>query len=309
MLNLGNFPFGEPVTALSQRDRTPKRVFVHGVYASAVHAKWIDTKSKVVVKALAVASEPHIFWTGESEDVVISRVNIPSALGILVPADKQFNGPSGLALDNEILHPLGVLRQEAWLCDLVPYSCLNPKQNNAILEKYVPWVQKGIVQPVRTMPVPRILTTDKRIDEITQELMESKAECMILLGDQPIKWYLSKFTNKWKTLSDFGEDIDTYGKVHPVTIEGQTINVLPLAHPRQIAKLGTSSQKWYQLHKKWKQLSKYNSGQKNPTAKDLLELGLSHGISAIDEGDLECGTKRLLARLPQLLNNVNDIKQ
>jgi len=35
------FPFGEKVKRLSQVDCTPKDVFVLGVYASAVHAKWV----------------------------------------------------------------------------------------------------------------------------------------------------------------------------------------------------------------------------------------------------------------------------
>jgi hypothetical protein len=35
------FPFGEPLRVVAQQDRTPKKVFVLGVYASAVHAKWV----------------------------------------------------------------------------------------------------------------------------------------------------------------------------------------------------------------------------------------------------------------------------
>lgn len=34
------YPFGETVYPLVQQDRTPKKVFVLGVYASAVHARW-----------------------------------------------------------------------------------------------------------------------------------------------------------------------------------------------------------------------------------------------------------------------------
>lgn len=39
MTQLGTFPFGLPVTKVVEMDRTPKRVFVLGVYASAVHAR------------------------------------------------------------------------------------------------------------------------------------------------------------------------------------------------------------------------------------------------------------------------------
>jgi len=59
------FPFGTPVCILRQEDRSGKKVFVLGVYASAVHEKWIGHDLKVRVHALAVASEPEIFWIGD----------------------------------------------------------------------------------------------------------------------------------------------------------------------------------------------------------------------------------------------------
>ena len=34
------YPFGEELRPVVQQDRTPKKVFVLGVYASAVHAQW-----------------------------------------------------------------------------------------------------------------------------------------------------------------------------------------------------------------------------------------------------------------------------
>ena len=35
------FPFGMPLKKVEQKDNSPKQVFVLGVFASAVHAKWI----------------------------------------------------------------------------------------------------------------------------------------------------------------------------------------------------------------------------------------------------------------------------
>lgn len=46
-----NFPFGEPLKKVQQQDRSPKKVFVLGVYASAVHARWIDKDGKQKVAA------------------------------------------------------------------------------------------------------------------------------------------------------------------------------------------------------------------------------------------------------------------
>jgi hypothetical protein len=78
MSALGTFPFGQPVKVVAQQDRGPKRVFVLGVYASAVHARWVGADGKKdVVKALAVASEPYIFWRGDGAEKIIRGIAIP----------------------------------------------------------------------------------------------------------------------------------------------------------------------------------------------------------------------------------------
>jgi len=42
------FPFGQKLTKVQQSETTPnKEVFVLGVYASAVHAKWLDKDNKL----------------------------------------------------------------------------------------------------------------------------------------------------------------------------------------------------------------------------------------------------------------------
>jgi len=100
------YPFGETVKPLVQQDRSPKKVFVLGVYASAVHARWMKPGQKrPVCTALAVASEPRIFWDGNPEEAkeIISRINFPKELGTLEPADPKFNGPSAKVLDEHNL--------------------------------------------------------------------------------------------------------------------------------------------------------------------------------------------------------------
>ena len=73
------YPFGEIVHPLVQQDRAPKKVFVLGVYSSAVHARW-KVRSKTICPALAIASEPRIFWDGNQEEAaeIISRMNLQS---------------------------------------------------------------------------------------------------------------------------------------------------------------------------------------------------------------------------------------
>jgi len=249
--SVGVFPFGQPVDILQQQDRTQKRVFVLGVYASAVHAKWVRPSGEEAVKALAVASEPCIFWRGDGADEVIRQIAVPEALGRLMPADRQFNGPSGIALDERFLEPLGLSRNDAWLCDLVPHSCVNPQQQKAIDRAYTPVADEyGLATP--TVPaVPRQLADDERRLAIVEEIRQSGADVLILLGDQPIRWFLAHLDPRRRKLSDFGRSCDDYGLLHKVQLDGHEVLVLPLAHPRQVARLGRSSASWYELHQGW----------------------------------------------------------
>lgn len=72
-----NYPFGQELVPLKQEEKSPKKVFVLGVYASAVHARW-KKDGKVICQALAVTSEPRIFWDGNPEEakIIIDAVKI-----------------------------------------------------------------------------------------------------------------------------------------------------------------------------------------------------------------------------------------
>lgn len=48
-MSVGTYPFGSPLHPVVQTDRGPKKVFVLGVYASAVHARWIGSDGKPLV--------------------------------------------------------------------------------------------------------------------------------------------------------------------------------------------------------------------------------------------------------------------
>jgi hypothetical protein len=255
------FPFGEYLHDVKQADQTPKKVFVLGVYASAVHAKWISPQGKQISPALAVASEPCIFWRGgkEEEKKIIGAIRIPQEAGHLEPAEEQFNGPSGRTLDAQILAPLGYSRNDAWLCDLVPHSCRNNGQEDAISKNYIPISEKfGL--PVTNIPsIPRILANETRREEIVQELQKSQAATIVLLGDDPIKCFLFEVSDcKKKKFADFGESITSYGSKISVIIAGKNYDVIALAHPRQIGALGSHSPKWYNLHQQW--VEKQKSG-------------------------------------------------
>ena len=243
------FPFGQPLHAIEQTDRRPKRVFVLGAYASAVHARWVGPDNREIVRALAVASEPRIFWRGDrvEAETIVSRIKIPAEAGRLFPADEQLNGPSGRALDDHILKPLALQRKEAWLCDLVPHGCMNSGQKKAVEEQYLPVAQR-LGLPVPSVPeVPEQLTDEARRQGILHELRASKARLLILLGDEPIKWFLRFFADCPRGLAQFRP----YGLINRFDIAGMELGVLPLVHPRQAARLGAASDAWFTKHQVW----------------------------------------------------------
>ena len=245
----GTYPFGQPLRSVVQADRSPKRVFVLGVYSSAVHARWSSPSGKTLIAALAVASEPYIFWRGDGAEETISEIEVPHGAGKLAPAAAQLNGPSGQALDDAVLTPLGLTRDEAWLCDLVPHTCLNPRQKAALDREYVPRMGEFGLPAVTLPPVPKSFADDERRHEVFDELIESRAEIVILLGDEPIKHWLAHFDRRWRKLADFPE----YGRLHEAKLVGWKVHVLPLAHVRQIGALGAHSPKWFEAHQAWVQ--------------------------------------------------------
>lgn len=246
------YPFGEQVKRLEQEDKTPKKVFVLGVYSSAVHARWMkDGKTKCA--ALAVASEPRIFWDGNPEETkaIISRIKIPAELGKLVPAGRNLNGPSAKVLDKDILEPLGFTRKDAWLCDLLPETRINPNQRQVIEGTYNDYIKQYNLPPVTIPDCPKEYCNEQRAAEIVEEIIQSEAETLVLLGDQPISQFLRKVTDiPYSSLREYTE-LYGYGTKTEVFIKGETIKVLPLAHPRQIGGLGMHCKYWQEVHEKW----------------------------------------------------------
>ena len=248
------FPFGQKLHKVIQTDRSPKKAFVLGVYASAVHARCIDKGGNQMVAALAVASEPEIFWTGHDAQKQLDKIKIPVELGKLVLPGSNLNGPSGKALDELYLKPLGLNRTDTWLCDLIPETRINPNQKNAINRYYNP-IRQEYNLPEVTIPEfhHSELNSIERCQEILEEFFTSQAETLILLGDLPIKHFLNHFVDtKFEGLSSFGSDSETYGRSHELKISGKVINVIPLCHPRQAQRLGVSSIQWFELHQNWR---------------------------------------------------------
>jgi len=80
----------------------------------------------------------------------------------------------------------------------------------------------------------------------------------VLLGDIPIAQYLKKAADvPYSTLGEYAE-LYGYGNCSAITINGKSIRVLPLAHPRQIGALGAHSEKWNRMHLEWEKRMRGN---------------------------------------------------
>jgi len=182
---------------------------------------------------------------------IIDKIKIPPELGKLVPAERLFNGPSGKVLDEHILAPLEFTRKDVWLCDCLPETRLNTNQVNVINERYNPLIKQYGLNEVTIPKEPCVFCNEIRTKEITDELMQSKADLLVLLGDIPIAQYLKRETDVPYTSLQEYTDLYGYGISSDVIINGRTMQVLPLAHPRQIGGLGEHSNRWKLAHLEW----------------------------------------------------------
>ena len=129
--------------------------------------------------------------------------------------------------------------------------CLKRESTQVIKEKYNPKIEQYGLNPVTIPNRPTAFCDSKRCEEILSELKESQAELLVLLGDIPIKQFLGRVAHiDYSSLQEY-VDLFAYGNKSEVVINGQAINVLPLAHPRQIGALGSHSEKWNLAHIDW----------------------------------------------------------
>ena len=96
----------------------------------------------------------------------------------------------------------------------------------------------------------RDLVDSERREEVASEVAEASPEILVTLGDAPLRRFGRCFGTR-SSLAAYGRCRDEYGRLHEATIAGHQLQLLPLAHPRQVVQLGRSSPKWTELHRDW----------------------------------------------------------
>jgi hypothetical protein len=250
MEKLGTFPFGEPNRKVVQKDRTPKKAFVLGIYASAVHCIWKAADHHILVRAMAVASEPELFWTGNPYEAkeILRSIKVPEEAGYVRYPGRLLNGPVGRSLDIDILRPLNLPRKEIWLCYLVPYHLSNKGQRKA-LRKYQRFKQPYNLPDAEIYPTNKKqeFLNEERIEEIIKEIDESASEYIITLGDEPLLHFIRLFNPEILKLNGFKE----YGQLYNIKIRDKEYRLLPLIHPKQAGKIGSHTERWLSKHNRW----------------------------------------------------------
>jgi hypothetical protein len=236
------YPFGQPVGSVTWRQPGRKPVLIIGVYPSAVHARWIEPGGKGI-RAVAVADEPEPFWTGHSAETMIVTVaaTAPAEAGRLELA-KGHNGRSGRALDELVLAPLGLTRDQIRVADIDNRYMANQSQRAAIARGYVRLVERGILPPATWRPrrtISRI--PSDRSPALTDEVAEAAPAWLITLGDEPLR------ALGLEPLARAG-----YGIPLPAVVLGHKVQLLRLAHTRQQAGHGHSSYDWGEAHRQWR---------------------------------------------------------
>jgi hypothetical protein len=246
------FPFGRTLDATPPQKARNAKAFVLGVYASAVHARWIGPDGKEACKALAVATEPCSFWDGTGAESIITEIQkkVPREMGSLVVPAPQFNGPYGAVLLERYLAPLGLTVGDCWITDLHDRYFLSPGNDKAVAryEKLRATVRCGATAAMLPRRPAVVVPTAERLARLRAEFQESGAPLVITLGNESLGALLGPKAHK---LSQ-----DGYGVPDVCEVFGRKVKVLRLCHPRQAGALGESSPGWGDAHGSWMKRSR-----------------------------------------------------
>lgn len=247
----GIFPFGRPSVRCEPRRVSGAQALVLGVYPSALHIRWRHPRQRIA--ALAVAREPWPFWAGEDEAERVDRwrhdVGWRPEWGTAEPAG-HVNGYSGRVVRERVLRPLGIEPDQVWMTDVLPFFHVHRTargQGEAMSTRYDP-VARTHGLPVHRLPRrPRAdqlvrRAVDDEATRIRDEVIESSTPLLITLGNEALAVAAQVLGGDLPDrLTADGE----YGRRHRATVNGKSVEVLPLVHPGQ---RGTH---WRQTHDQW----------------------------------------------------------
>lgn len=243
------FPFGQPVLPRLPSADGPRRYFLLGAYPSAIHVRWAPPEGRKPIQAMPVDNEPQPFWTGTDQASRIQQwqatVAFEAQWGAVKPAGR-LNGSSGRWLDDRVLAPLGLSREEVWMTDCLTTYRRSVGVHARIQDTYNPFAEREGLPVVRLAEHPteaEIIAeaTAAQQHRLVKELEDARPERMITLGRAALTVLqrLVEVSGKQPSLQarPQAEPVnDGYGQPVKVRVGKRAAWWLPLAHPAEIGR-------------------------------------------------------------------------
>ncbi len=213
-------------------------MFVLGAYPSALHVRWTAPGGAPSIRAIPIDNEPSPFWAGgDIEDRVRAwkaKVGFDVERHGDVDPAPEYNGPSGKWVDDRLLTPLGLRRDEAWITDCLVTYRMSTGVEKALSERFAPFAQKaGVALPrLATHPSENEIVSealDAEADRLKAELAACRPDTIYTLGNAALRVLreLVEVTNAPRKLA-----VDGYGAVLDVRLaDRHSCRWVPLAHP------------------------------------------------------------------------------
>ncbi len=246
----GFFPFGRPVLKRRPSAKSRRRVFVLGAFPSALHIAWWSPARKNV-KALPVDNEPASFWTGDDERAQIEAwkraVGFRTGEWGEVETAGEINGKAGRWLDENVLSPLGVTRDEACLTYCATTCFVDAAADFAVNERYAPVASNlGLPQAClllrpRETALVETTVTDHR-ERLLRELSMTVPELVVTLGNAALR-VMRAITEARAGPGRLHPDAK-YGVAQPLAWGGRKAAWLPLTHHESAPIFAEAHERW-----------------------------------------------------------------
>jgi uracil-DNA glycosylase len=169
----------------------------------------------------------------------------------VAPPSPGTNGPSGTWLEQKILEPLELDREEVCLSDCLDTARLNAAQAARLDDTYAPVAERFGHPPCTLPPVPdgeAGIVREAReghLDRLRGEMAACAPSTVVTLGNAALRVFA--------LLADVGRTTPStlttegYGQVVRARVDGREVTWLPLVHPRS----GERTPRWRDAHARW----------------------------------------------------------
>jgi uracil-DNA glycosylase len=249
------FPFGQRVKESQPKAAGKKKLFVLGAYPSALHVAWQPPAPYRRISALAVDNEPEVFWDGSDEEKIIAHwrdtVGFEPTWGSIEAAGK-LNGSSGRWVNENILIPLQVSRQDAFLTDCLNTYRISLAGAERVSDTYARLAVQYNLPAANLQPHPNENDIVKEALAVHQarlieEVQAAQPDKIVTLGNAALK-VIRQISTLLSNIApqQLSPDRELYGKHYPIDIGGlSNIEWWPLAHP-------AAPNTYQETHRYWK---------------------------------------------------------